>query len=334
MPAKPARAPRVRGTASGLVLVDKPQGWTSHDAVARTRRLAGTRKVGHAGTLDPMATGLLILGINSSTRLLTYIVGLDKEYLATIRLGAATTTDDAEGEELGRASVDAVAALTPESVAAGIAKLTGAISQQPSAVSAIKVDGKRAYARVRAGEEVDLPSRPVTVSAFELIATASTEGYLDLTVRVECSSGTYIRALARDLGAGLGVGGHLTSLRRTRIGPFLIGAARPLEELDVPAALIGPADAATRVLGRLDLTEQQAIDLGHGKQIQVDPDRHVDGPVAAVAPDGRLVGLIEYRGDHAKSLINFPPDEVAAPVAGAAETNAPETKAREHGDAS
>src|SRR5665647_2550011 len=212
---------------SGLILIDKPQGWTSHDAVARTRRLAGTRKVGHAGTLDPMATGLLILGINSSTRLLTYIVGLDKEYLATIRLGASTTTDDAEGEQLALAPAGAVAALTPEAITAGIAALTGDIMQQPSAVSAIKVDGRRAYARVRAGEEVELPARPVTVSAFDLLSADQVDGFLDLTVRGECSSGTYIRALARDLGARLGVGGHLTSLRRTRIGPFGLEAAQP-----------------------------------------------------------------------------------------------------------
>ena len=311
----------VGATASGLLLVDKPQGWTSHDAVARTRRLAGTRKVGHAGTLDPMATGLLILGINSSTRLLTYVVGLGKEYRATIRLGASTTTDDAEGEELARASVDAVAALTPEAIAAGISALTGDIAQQPSSVSAIKIDGKRAYARVRAGETVDLPARPVTVSTFELLSTTPADGFLDLEVRVECSSGTYIRALARDLGAALSVGGHLTSLRRTRIGPFRVDAAQPLAELDVAAGLIGPTDAATRILGRLDLTEQQAIDLGHGKRIAVDEaSRGVGrddtgaplGPVAAVAPDGRLDGLVEYRGDHAKSLLNFPPDEAAA----------------------
>jgi len=305
---------KVGATASGLILVDKPQGWTSHDAVARTRRLAGTRKVGHAGTLDPMATGLLILGINSSTRLLTYVVGLDKEYLATIRLGAATTTDDAEGEELARASVDAVAMLTPETIAAGISALTGDIAQQPSSVSAIKIDGKRAYARVRAGEAVDLPARPVTVSAFELLSTTPADGFLDLTVRVECSSGTYIRALARDLGAALAVGGHLTSLRRTRIGPFQIDAAQALAELDVAAGLIGPADAATRLLARLDLTEQQAIDLGHGKSIAVDAASRMDGaagPVAAVAPDGRLIGLVEYRGGHAKSVINFPPDEAS-----------------------
>src|SRR5665647_2332878 len=221
---------------SGLILIDKPQGWTSHDAVARTRRLAGTRKVGHAGTLDPMATGLLILGINSSTRLLTYIVGLDKEYLATIRLGASTTTDDAEGEQLALAPAGAVAALTPEAITAGIAALTGDIMQQPSAVSAIKVDGRRAYARVRAGEEVELAARSVTVHRFDVLAVrpGSHDGVpvLDVDVAVTCSSGTYVRALARDLGAGLGVGGHLTALRRTRVGGYRLDVARTLEQLE------------------------------------------------------------------------------------------------------
>ncbi|WP_104163295.1 tRNA pseudouridine(55) synthase TruB [Cryobacterium sp. N22] len=313
----PVNAPRRTpgSTTSGLVLIDKPQGWTSHDAVARTRRLANTRKVGHAGTLDPMATGLLILGINSSTRLLTYVVGLDKEYLATIRLGAATTTDDAEGEELTRAPADVVGALAETAVTDGIRALTGDISQRPSAVSAIKVDGKRAYARVRAGEDVELPARPVTVSEFELLSSTPVEGFLDLEVRVVCSSGTYIRALARDLGAGLGVGGHLTSLRRTRIGPFGIDAADPLDQLDVARALIGPADAASRLFGRLDLSEQQAIDLGHGKRIDAPVGAGDAGPIAAINPDGRLIGLVEYRAGQAKSIVNFPPDEPAAGTA-------------------
>ncbi|MDJ0376590.1 tRNA pseudouridine(55) synthase TruB [Cryobacterium sp. PH31-L1] len=298
---------------SGLLLIDKAQGWTSHDAVARTRRLAGTRKVGHAGTLDPMATGLLVLGINSSTRLLTYVVGLDKEYLATIRLGQSTTTDDAEGDCLTRATAEQVAGITPAAVAAGIKDLTGDISQQPSAVSAIKVDGKRAYARVRAGEDVQLPSRPVTVSEFDLLSSTRHDGSLDLEVRVECASGTYIRALARDLGLALGVGGHLTVLRRTRIGPFRIENAATLERVDVAVQLISPADAATRLLPSLTLTREQAVDLGHGKRITVEPDAARTGPVAAIAPDGRLIGLVEYRGDQAKSLLNFPPDEPIAP---------------------
>jgi tRNA pseudouridine55 synthase len=311
-------APRRKpgSTTSGLVLIDKPQGWTSHDAVARTRRLANTRKVGHAGTLDPMATGLLILGINSSTRLLTYVVGLDKEYLATIRLGAATTTDDAEGEELTRAPAETVDALARAAITAGIAELTGDIRQRPSAVSAIKVDGKRAYARVRAGEDVELPARPVTVSEFALLRSTSVDGFLDLEVRVVCSSGTYIRALARDLGARLGVGGHLTSLRRTRIGPFGIDDADPLDDLDVARALIGPADAACRLFDRFDLDDQRALELSQGKRIPAPAGSADGGPVAAVDQTGRLVGLAEYRAGQAKSIVNFPPDEPTAAAVG------------------
>ncbi|WP_233563774.1 tRNA pseudouridine(55) synthase TruB [Cryobacterium tepidiphilum] len=297
---------------SGLLLIDKAQDWTSHDAVARTRRLAGTRKVGHAGTLDPMATGLLILGVNSSTRLLTYIVGLGKEYEATIRLGAATTTDDAQGDETARADPASVAAITPARVAEAMTALTGDIEQRPSAVSAIKVDGKRAYARVRAGEDVVLASRPVSVSSFDLLGEARTDGFLDLDVRVACSSGTYIRALARDLGAALGVGGHLTRLRRTRVGPFDVADAAGLDDLDVAARLISPADAAGRLFPRLDLTDEQATDLGHGKRIDVSSDQQLPplpaGPVAAIAPGHRLVGLVEYRGGQARTLVNFPTD--------------------------
>lgn len=305
-------------SSSGILLLDKPQGWTSHDAVARTRRLAGTRKVGHAGTLDPMATGLLVLGVESSTRLLTYVVGLDKEYLATIRLGAASTTDDAEGELIGDVPAAGATDIDPAAITAGIQRLSGDIEQVPSSVSAIKVDGKRAYALVRAGEEVQLKSRAVTVSEFELLGSTLVDGYLDLEVRVVCSSGTYIRALARDLGDDLGVGGHLTALRRTRIGPFSVTDAGELDSIDVATALIPPADAAARLFERLELSEQQAIDLGHGKRIEVDAAQRGGTPTSAlrsaIAPDGRLVGLVELRGaDGAigKSVVNFPSDAVA-----------------------
>ncbi|MGH1548162.1 tRNA pseudouridine(55) synthase TruB [Leifsonia poae] len=297
-------------TGSGLILIDKPDGMTSHDVVARVRRAAGTRKVGHAGTLDPMATGLLIVGVNSSTRLLTYIVGADKEYLATIRLGAGSTTDDAEGDLLAEVSQHALDAVADDAIAAGIAALTGEIQQVPSAVSAIKVDGKRAYARVRAGEQVELAPRAVTVSEFELLATHRIDGAIDLDVRVVCSSGTYIRSLARDLGSSLAVGGHLTALRRTRVGAFHVRDAHDLATLDAEAALIPAVDAATDLFERLDLTEQQAIDLTHGRRIHV-ADREGPGgePVAAVAPNGALVGLIEFRGKEARTLVNFPTDE-------------------------
>jgi tRNA pseudouridine55 synthase len=303
-------------TSSGILLVDKPQGWTSHDVVAKTRRLANTRKVGHAGTLDPMATGLLVLGIGSSTRLLTYVVGTDKEYHATIRLGESTTTDDADGEVVGTAPGGAIAALSTDDVLAGIAKLTGEIEQVPSTVSAIKVEGKRAYARVRAGEDVVLEPRPVTISAFELLGyePVSTNGEpsaLDLMVRVECSSGTYIRALARDLGADLGVGGHLTELRRTRVGPFEVADSVILDDLDVASRLMSPATAASALFGSFAMSEQQAIDLSHGKVIHIPEHEHVEGPIAAISPSGHLVGLIELRGQEGRSLVNFPADELA-----------------------
>jgi tRNA pseudouridine55 synthase len=292
--------------ASGILLVDKPKGITSHDVVARTRKLAGTRKIGHAGTLDPMATGLLVLGMNSSTRLLTFVVGLDKEYFATIRLGLASDTDDAEGT-LGE-PVD-VSGVTDDRLHSGVAALTGEISQVPSSFSAIKVDGKRAYALARAGEEVTLTSRTVTVSAFEVLDVRRGE-HLDVDVRVECSSGTYIRALARDLGAGLGVGGHLTALRRTRIGPFSVTDAATLDDLVVNDRLLTPASVAARLFPTHALGEQDVVDLVHGKRLDVPRLEGVHGPVAGLAPDGRLVGLLEVSGTLVRPLVNFPTDEV------------------------
>ena len=314
MPHQFTREKAEPSTRSGVLFIDKPEGLTSHDVVARTRRIAGTRKVGHAGTLDPMATGLLVLGVNTSTRLLTYVVGLDKEYLATIRLGVATTTDDREGETVFVAPMGAVNGLGAADIRSQIDALTGDIEQTPSSVSAIKVDGKRAYALVREGVEVQLKSRPVTVSEFEIIdqRAASVEDsadVLDVDVRVVCSSGTYIRALARDLGASLGVGGHLTALRRTRIGPFSVAEASDLETVVVAEALEAPAVTASRLFTRLDLTAEQSVDLGHGKKLSVGDDVvDAPGPVAAIAPDGRLVGLVSIAAGRAKTLVNFPPD--------------------------
>lgn len=296
-------------TRSGILLVDKPQGLTSHDVVARVRRLAGTRKVGHAGTLDPMATGLLVLGLNSSTRLLTFLVGLDKEYTATIRLGRASTTDDAEGVLGPEADTSAV---TDDDLARGIAALTGAIEQRPSAVSAIKVDGRRAYDRVRAGEAVDLPARPVTVHEFECLATRR-DGSIDLDVRVVCSSGTYIRALARDLGESLGVGGHLTALRRTRVGPFAVSDGADLEQAtpeSLAAALRTPADTAETLFPVVRLDADRARDLANGKRIAAAVED--GGPVAAIAPSGALVGLVTVAGGSARPIVNFPPEEALA----------------------
>jgi len=308
--------PPVSSSRSGIVFVDKPAGITSHGVVSRVRKIADTRKVGHAGTLDPMATGLLTLGINSSTRLLTFLVGLDKEYLATIRLGASTDTDDAEGIVSVVAEPGRVAAITGHQVHTAIEPLTGSISQVPSSVSAIRVDGRHAYELARAGETVVLKSREVTVSAFEVLAMRHGSGaaaeppFLDIDVRVECSSGTYIRALARDLGAALGVGGHLTALRRSRVGPFSVLDAATLEDLDPDVHLVAPETIAAQLFPSITLTEEQVLGLTQGKRLPgFEPDNDT---VAALSPSGRLVGLVAVVGGVAKPIFNFPTHEVLA----------------------
>ena len=325
---RPPRPPRRPTAPDGLVVVDKPASWTSHDVVARMRRIAGTRKVGHAGTLDPMATGVLVLGIGRATRLLTYVVGADKEYTATIRLGVTTLTDDAEGEELTRTDA---AAVTRGAIDAGVAALTGPIAQVPSAVSAIKVDGQRAYARVRAGERVELAARPVTIARFDVHAVRAVPfaddaeplpadamtlpddagSALDVDVTVVCSSGTYIRALARDLGAALGVGGHLTALRRTRVGGYPIAAARSLAELealpdDVPLDVLPLAAAARATFPVRDLTDSEARALSYGNSIDAGEPGPSE-PVAAIAHDGTLIALLETRGPQARPVLVFAP---------------------------
>jgi len=286
---------------SGLVVVDKPKGLTSHDVVSRMRRLAGTRKVGHAGTLDPMATGVLVVGVNKATRLLTHLVGQDKVYLATIRLGETTTTEDAEGEILQRRYVAAVQ--RPE-LDAAVARLTGRIQQVPSAVSAIKVDGKRSYQRVRDGEEVSLPARPVTIKRFEIHEVRRAEGgrTMDVDVEVECTSGTYIRALARDLGEELGVGGHLTALRRTRVGSFGLDVARTLEQLADEFGMVSLPDAARGLFPARELSDEETRELGYGRRIAASGR---DGLTAAFAPDGALVALVEDVKDKAKPALVF-----------------------------
>jgi len=291
-----------------MLFVDKPSGLTSHDVVARARRALGTRKVGHAGTLDPMATGLLTLGVGPATRLLTYLVGLDKTYETTLRLGVATTTDDAEGEPLGTPDATALDAITSERLGQGIQRLTGEIEQVPSAVSAIKVDGRRAYDRVRAGEQVELAARRVTVSAFEVLDVRRHAAGIDVDARIDCSSGTYIRALARDLGADLGVGGHLTALRRTRVGPFSAAQAVAVDDI-VPAALVPPAEVAARLFPVLSVSAEQARDLGHGKTLALPASPDAE-PVAAVDAHGRLVALVTVRAGVGRTLVGFP-QEVA-----------------------
>lgn len=292
---------------AGLVLIDKPTDWTSHDVVAKVRKAVGTKKVGHAGTLDPLATGLLVLGIEAGTKLLTFLVGADKTYLATIRLGVATVSDDSQSEILETASADALALVSPERIAREIQKLTGVIQQRPSSVSAIKVDGKRAYDLVRAGEEVELKTREVTVSSFELVSTTRTsEGFIDLEVKVDCSSGTYIRALARDLGQGLGVGGHITALRRTRVGSFEVSDANQISELE-KLQLTPLSKAASDLFPTLLLSEQQVTDLIHGKRLS-----GVDAPVGLIAglsPAGSLVAVLERVGSGLKSVVVFKGEE-------------------------
>jgi tRNA pseudouridine55 synthase len=285
----------------GFVVIDKPAGWTSHDVVARTRRLADTRKVGHAGTLDPMATGVLVLGVGRATRLLGHLQLADKEYEATIRLGESTVTDDAEGDVTTR--VDA-SHLVPAEIVAAMKPLTGDLLQVPTAVSAIKVDGKRSYARVRAGEDVELKARPVTVSTFEAGDIRVAGPVVDVDVHVACSTGTYVRALARDLGTSLGVGGHLTMLRRTRVGGFALADAKSLDELEAEFAVIPLADAVRTSFTCVDLDDQTAQDVRFGRKL-LGFDLNSAGPVALFAPDGTFLALYEQKGDAARPVAVF-----------------------------
>lgn len=281
--------------------MDKPRGWTSHDVVGKVRRLAGTRKVGHAGTLDPMATGVLVVGINKATRLLSHIVGTEKTYTATIRLGQRTVTDDAEGEVLEERIA---AAVTEQQIRDAAAKLTGHILQVPSSVSAIKVAGERSYARVRAGKEVALEARPVTIHSFDIHGIRRERGgkLQDVDVTVRCSSGTYIRALARDLGADLGVGGHLTALRRTQVGPYRIEQAHTLEELAGSLTVLPLADAARSLLPARELSDGETVELSFGRRIPATGSAEL---TAAFAPDGELVALVKDVGGQAKPELVF-----------------------------
>jgi tRNA pseudouridine55 synthase len=291
----------------GLLLVDKAGGMTSHDVVARARRVLSVRKVGHAGTLDPMATGLLVLGVGAATRLLGHVGGHDKTYDATIRLGQSTVTDDREGELLAAAST---AHLDDAAVRDALAAQTGPLQQVPSSVSAVKVEGRRSYDRVRAGEAVELAPRSVTVHRLDVHAIRRPEpDLLDVDVTVSCTAGTYIRAIARDAGAALGVGGHLTALRRTASGPFAIERAAMVE--DAGAALLAGGgtgflpltEAATTVFATRQVTGEESRALGHGQRI---PATGAAGLHAAVDPDGRLVALLEDSGATARVAVGFP----------------------------
>jgi tRNA pseudouridine55 synthase len=290
--------------ASGLVVVDKQGGMTSHDVVARIRRLAGTRKVGHAGTLDPMATGVLVVGVEKATRLLGYLTLTEKEYQATIRLGQSTSTDDAEGELISTAPAVDVSA---EALEKAVAELTGDIQQVPPSVSAIKVGGQRAYRLTRAGAAPELKPRPVTVHEFTITGIRRERGgaLLDVDATVRCSSGTYIRSLARDLGTALGTGGHLTQLRRTRVGGYGLDIARTLDQLAGHFEVVPLAQAASAAFPRRDLTETEARRLTNGGRLAAVAGGQEPGPIAAFAPDGTLVALVTEESGQARPLAVF-----------------------------
>ncbi|ATL69104.1 tRNA pseudouridine(55) synthase TruB [Nocardia terpenica] len=300
-----ARTPVV-DALGGLLVVDKDGGMTSHDVVSRCRKLLRTRKIGHAGTLDPMATGVLVLGVERATKMLGLLSLTTKAYTATIRLGQATVTDDAEGEALATTSAGHV---TDAEIASGVTELTGDILQVPATVSAIKVDGERAYARARAGEQVRLAARPVTVSRFDVLARRDidTDGtrFVDLDVAVDCSSGTYIRALARDLGEKLGVGGHLTALRRTRVGPFTLEHARTLDRLaDDPGLNLDIDSAARLAFPHRTITTTEAESLRDGRWL--DPIG-IPGVHAAVTQDGKTIALLEEKGKRSSPVFVIRP---------------------------
>ncbi len=303
-----AKTPRPE-PAPGLLVVDKQAGWTSHDVVAKARGILATKKVGHAGTLDPMATGVLVLGVGKATRLLTFVVGADKDYTATIRLGQTTITDDAEGEVV--VEVDA-SSVTDAQIMEAVRSLTGNISQVPSSVSAIKIDGKRSYARVRGGEDVVIPARPVTVSRFEVLDVRRAGTMVDVDVEATVSSGTYIRALARDVGAGTGVGGHITALRRTRVGPFGLAEARTLDQIQAIAdagekpGSISLADAAARTMPSIEVSDEHREELRHGRGIPLNASAATfDGKAAAISVAGTLVAIVEARGEVLRPVIVF-----------------------------
>jgi tRNA pseudouridine55 synthase len=284
----------------GLVVVDKPGGVTSHDVVRQVRCLAGTSRVGHAGTLDPMATGVLIVGVERATRLLGHLALTEKAYDATIRLGQTTVTDDAGGEVVASAPAGGV---PDKRIAAAVAALTGPLLQVPSKVSAIKVEGQRSYARVRAGEDVELAARPVSVSSFGVHEVRRHGDLVDLEVSVVCSSGTYVRALARDLGAALGVGGHLTRLRRTRVGPYDLATARTLEQLEVEFALMPIGEAAAAAFPRRDVSAEDAKRVAHGVRLPAAGLGH--GPIAVFGPDQTFIALVEEKAGQARPLAVF-----------------------------
>ena len=289
-------------TDAGLVVVDKPAGVTSHDVVGRCRRIFGTRKVGHAGTLDPMATGVLVIGIERATKILGLLTSTDKSYAATMRLGQTTSTEDAEGQVLRSVSAHEV---TDAQIAEAVAALRGVIAQIPSAVSAVKVGGQRAYKLAREGQAVELAPRNVRIDRFDVLAIRHHDGLVDVDVEVDCSSGTYVRALARDIGATLGVGGHLTALRRTRVGRFGLDQARTLDDLaEQPRLSYSLDEACLQSFPRRDLSPTEAEDTGHGRPLK---PAGIEGVYAATAPDGRVVALLTDGATGTKPVVVLRP---------------------------
>jgi tRNA pseudouridine55 synthase len=283
-------------TAHGFVIIDKPAGITSHDVVARLRRVMGTKRVGHAGTLDPMATGVLVLGINNATKFLQFITDGKKRYLGTIRLGQSTTTDDKEGEVL---SSHTIIHITDDAIRSYLSSQVGIIMQVPSKVSAIKIAGERAYDLVRQGKEVEIPARQVEISKLEVIAISRNE-FIDIDIDVTCSAGTYIRSIARDLGAALEVGGHLISLRRTLVSSFDLSDCSSIEEPTVQPL----AEAISKLMPvrAIDLNEMQELKFGRALK-----KSEFDGIGVALAPDGEVAAIIENRDYGAQPLSVFVP---------------------------
>jgi tRNA pseudouridine55 synthase len=291
-----------RGPGPGIVVIDKPAGMTSHDVVGRCRRIFSTRRVGHAGTLDPMATGVLVVGVDRATKILGLLTAASKSYAATIRLGQTTSTEDAEGELLQTFSAEHV---TDEAIAAAVAGLRGEIEQVPSAVSAIKIGGRRAYRLVREGREVELEARPVRIDRFEVCDVRFHDQLVDVDVEVDCSSGTYIRALARDLGAALGVGGHLTSLRRTRVGRFGLDQSHSLDDLaGQPRLSLTLDEACLLMFPRRELSAGEAEAAGNGRSLS---PAGIDGVYAATDPDGRVIALLRDEGSRTESVVVIRP---------------------------
>ena len=289
----------------GFVVVDKAGAMTSHDVVAVGRRVLGTRKVGHAGTLDPMATGILILGFGNGTRLLQYITDGDKSYRATIALGATTVTDDVEGEVTSRATQSQLADISDEQIHSALASMRGVISQRPSSVSAVKVDGKRAHERVRAGEVFELASREVTISQLDVLEIRRSAVAIQIDIEVTCSAGTFIRAIARDLGATLNVGGHLTLLRRTRVASFGEDVANSFERFKSgDFETLGLIDVARSIFKVRELTLEEAQELSFGRKISASP---LTGIYAAISTSNELIALLENRDDGAKPIAVFAP---------------------------